>query len=151
MRKFSIPSGGINYLTKHIGLLPARAARMPVEVASRVAPLLSNNIKLVYGNTTLLADLADSTQAEREREGYTPNDPLLRSGDLREHESFGYEGDGMGQAFAAAGNSDPKSTWLEHGNASRNLPPRPVHLIGLEATIPFAKTLSVAASRKLLE
>jgi HK97 gp10 family phage protein len=34
-------------------------------------------------------ELADSTQEERQRLGYTPNDPLLRSGELRdsiEHE-----------------------------------------------------------------
>lgn len=29
-------------------------------------------------------ELAESTQAERERLGYTPNDPLLRRGDLRD-------------------------------------------------------------------
>lgn len=151
MRKFGIAAGGISHLTKHLGLLPARAARMPVEVAGKVAPLLSNNIQLVYGNATVLEELAPSTQAERERLGFTPNDPLLRSGDLRANESFAYAGLGNGEAVAGAGNTDPKSTWLEHGNASRNLPPRPAHLIGLEATIPFVKTLTVAASRKLLE
>lgn len=39
-------------------------------------------------------ELADSTKAERVRKGYTENDPLLRSGELREsisHETKGLE------------------------------------------------------------
>lgn len=62
--------------------------------------------------------LAESTQAERERAGYSPNDPLLRSGDLRnkiEHETE--------QFHAVIGSKDDKAAYQEFG--TDRIPPRP--------------------------
>lgn len=65
------------------------------------------------------AELADSTKEDRLRQGYTENDPLLRSGELGDrfsHEVVGLEG--------AAGSPDDKMVWLEFG--TEKMPPRPV-------------------------
>jgi hypothetical protein len=62
--------------------------------------------------------LAESTQAERERLGYTPNDPLLRTGEMREtieHETHEFT--------AVIGSKDDKAAWQEFG--TDRIPPRP--------------------------
>jgi len=145
VRKFNTASEMAKYLEAHIATLPARAERIPVELAVNVAPVLGLAIKALYGQNPPLADLAQSTQEQRVAAGFTANDPLLRSGSLRDsHESEASEG------VAGAGNTDERSAWMEHGDPTHNRPPRPVHLYGLEATIPFAKLEMVAAARDLL-
>jgi len=64
------------------------------------------------------AVLADSTQADRVRAGYTANDPLLRSGDLRES----IESEVMGLA-AIVGTKSEIGYWQEMGTTK--MPPRP--------------------------
>ncbi|MBB3258223.1 HK97 gp10 family phage protein [Paraburkholderia bannensis] len=62
--------------------------------------------------------LADSTQEERERLGFTPNDPLLRKGDLRdsiEHETE--------QLRAVIGSKSDIAAYQEFG--TNRIPPRP--------------------------
>lgn len=64
-------------------------------------------------------ELAESTKAERLAQGYTENDPLLRSGELRdsyEHQVQGGE--------ALIGTKDDKGLWQELGTPT--IPPRPV-------------------------
>lgn len=65
------------------------------------------------------SELAESTKADRLAQGYTENDPLLRSGELRdsyEHEVHGVE--------AVIGTKDDKGLWQELGTPTT--PPRPV-------------------------
>lgn len=62
--------------------------------------------------------LKPDTQAERARQGYTPNDPLLRSGALRD--SFGYSREG---SHAAIGSDEMVAIWMEGG--TETAPPRP--------------------------
>lgn len=62
--------------------------------------------------------LADSTQQERERLGYTPDDPLLRSGDMRD--TIEHETD---QFRAVIGSKDDKAGYQEFG--TDRVPPRP--------------------------
>lgn len=69
-------------------------------------------------------ELKQSTQRERERLGFTPNDPLLRTGDLRDsisHETHGLE--------AAVGSTSQVMVWQEMG--TETIPPRSV--LGLAA------------------
>ncbi|MCM2537994.1 hypothetical protein [Burkholderia glumae] len=64
--------------------------------------------------------LAADTQAERVALGFTANEPLLRSGQLRasyEHQVRGYE--------AIIGSKSDIALWQELGT-SRGIPPRPV-------------------------
>lgn len=65
------------------------------------------------------AELAESTQEERARLGFTPNDPLLRNGDLRE--SITHE---MGDREAIIGSTSEIMEWHEFG--TEKMPPRPV-------------------------
>ena len=64
-------------------------------------------------------ELAESTQKERVRLGYTADEPLLRTGDLRDsyqHNSDSHEG--------YVGSDDPRAAWMEWG--TRKMPARPV-------------------------
>lgn len=69
-------------------------------------------------------ELAESTKAERVRQGYSENDPLLRSGELRDsisRETHGLE--------AVVGSDSDVMVYQEFG--TRTIPPRPV--LGLAA------------------
>lgn len=64
-------------------------------------------------------ELADETKAQRERMGFSPNDPLLRTGELRDsisHQVHGLE--------AAVGSTSDIALYQELGT-SRGIPPRP--------------------------
>ncbi len=68
--------------------------------------------------------LADATVAGRVHAGYTPNDPLLRSGDLRDSYEATVHGD-----HAEVGSADPIAGYLETGHDDEGhgrLPPRPI-------------------------
>lgn len=64
------------------------------------------------------APLAESTKAERVRSGYTEDDPLLRSGELRDS----IESEVVGLA-AIVGTKSQIGFWQEVG--TENIPPRP--------------------------
>ncbi|HHL2824781.1 TPA: hypothetical protein ACQ431_003012 [Citrobacter murliniae] len=88
------------------------------------------------------AQLAESTQDQRARAGYTPDEPLLRSGELRD--SITTRADGNG---SITGTALDIGLWMETG--TEKVPPRPylgpaaeeeVHKIGIIAA-PLIKTL----------
>ena len=64
-------------------------------------------------------ELADSTQEEREHLGFTPNDPLLRTGELRD--SIEHEVD---ELEAVVGSTSEIMPYQELGTSK--IPPRPV-------------------------
>jgi len=63
--------------------------------------------------------LADTTQADRLRQGYSENDPLLRSGELRD--SISSE---VGDMMVVIGSTDVNMVYQELG--TDKIPPRPV-------------------------
>jgi hypothetical protein len=65
--------------------------------------------------------LASSTQKDRENLGFSPDDPLLRSGDLRN--SYNAI---VTDHHITVGSSDTKAEYVEIGTAT--IPPRPVTL-----------------------
>lgn len=65
------------------------------------------------------AELAESTQVERERLGFAPNDPLLRTGHLRD--SIGHR---VGDLEAEIGSDSDIMVYQEFG--TERIPPRPV-------------------------
>jgi len=65
------------------------------------------------------AELADSTQADRGRLGYPENEPLLRSGELRDSISHGVE-----ELTATIGSTSDIMVYQEFGTPT--IPPRPV-------------------------
>jgi hypothetical protein len=109
----------------------AQAAAAPVialqhgleDVAERVEKTAQDEIGTYQpsvGPFRAWQELADSTKADRVAQGYTENDPLLRSGALRasyEHQVYGYE--------AVVGSKSNIALWQEIGT-SRGIPPRPV-------------------------
>lgn len=71
-----------------------------------------------YGPFDAWTPLAESTKAGRVRKGYTEDDPLLRSGELRDS----IESEVIGLA-AIVGTKSEIGLWQEVGTAS--IPPRP--------------------------
>ncbi len=65
------------------------------------------------------AELADSTKEDRVRKGYTENDPLLRSGELRN--SIGHE---TSDLETVIGSTSDIMVYQEFGTS--RIPPRPV-------------------------
>ena len=63
--------------------------------------------------------LASSTQVERTEKGYTPNDPLLRSGELRDSIKSEVTDDPMGRVYT----DSEHAADLEFGTV--RIPPRP--------------------------
>jgi len=72
----------------------------------------------VYGPFDAWAPLAESTKAERVRQGYSEDEPLLRSGELRDS----IESEVVGLA-AIVGTKSEIGFWQEVGTVS--VPPRP--------------------------
>jgi HK97 gp10 family phage protein len=64
-------------------------------------------------------DLAESTQKERERKGFTPDDPGVRTGAMRDSITRQVEG-----SEAAVGSDKDEMVWFELGTPTQ--PPRPV-------------------------
>jgi hypothetical protein len=118
----------------------AALADKPVMLVARETSfVLQRNVCAVYGDNTKFeqnypgsGDLAESTQKEREREGFTPNDPLLRDGTLlRDNVERFSEG-----FTAAAGTSEIVNQYHEEGyvnwRSGKVVPPRPTFKIGLK-------------------
>ena len=94
------------------------------EGAKAASVVVQKRVQAVFGDTSKLLSLADATQADRVAHGYTPNDPLVRTGTLRdsiERESVG--------PVAVVGSKDPIMGYQEFGTSK--IPPRPVFEIGL--------------------
>lgn len=94
-----------------------------------------------YGPFDAWAPLAESTKAERVRLGYSEDEPLLRSGELRDS----IQSEVMGLA-AIVGTKKEIGLWLEVG--TDRIPPRP--FIGpayVRKVDPLMESLSLVISR----
>lgn len=79
----------------------------------------------IFGDPQKLQTLAESTQAERERLGYPANEPLVRTGELRD--SLKVEAEGP---IAVVGSELEMMAWHEFGTS--RTPSRPV--LGIATT-----------------
>lgn len=89
------------------------------ELLERQAKAEFGTYQQAIGPFDAWAELADATKADRVARGFTENDPLLRSGELRDgikHEVEDWE--------ATIGSEDPVMLFQELG--TENMPPRPV-------------------------
>lgn len=89
------------------------------ELVEKTAQDEIGNYQPAVGPFPAWAPLAESTKEDRVRLGYTPDDPLLRSGELRDsisHQVLGLE--------AAIGSTSDIMVYQEFGTAT--IPPRPV-------------------------
>lgn len=94
-----------------------------------------------YGPFEAWSPLAESTKVDRFRQGYTEDDPLLRSGELRDS----IESEVVGLA-AIVGTKSQIGFWQEVG--TENIPPRP--FIGsayVRKIDPLMESIGLAISR----
>lgn len=116
-------------LADHLDATAFKVGVAPFETAKITAPVLAQSVKDVFGHDPPLATLAESTQIERANLGYSPNEPLVRTGETRESvESIAVFN------LAATGSTDPLARCAEDGSPNR--PPRPVFLIGGRLALP---------------
>jgi hypothetical protein len=100
---------------------------VPLAAAKVIAPVLVENVRGIMG-TSALQDLAPDTQSERVRLGFTPNDPLVRTGDLRASVRPIAMKVSAG-ALSLAVSDDPIAGYQEKGTPW--IPPRPAFRMGL--------------------
>jgi hypothetical protein len=103
----------------HLMAVAVESEVLKHELLDEACKLVENEAKRVIGTYEYgWPQLAESTQADRERHGFAPNEPLLRTGGMREsieHTVHGTDG--------FVGSNDPKAKWQELGT-SRGIPPR---------------------------
>lgn len=92
------------------------------EVARRIAQTAKDEVghyQPTVGPFDAWAELADSTEADKARKGFSADAPLERTGQFRDswdHQSEGFE--------AVVGSKDKRAPWFEFGTTK--MPPRPV-------------------------
>lgn len=98
-----------------------------------VADEYYNKVTSIIGDNAKLRPLEQSTQDERVKHGFTPNDPLLRTGDLRNSIEKVH-----GVMSSGVGTSNPKMLYHEYGfinfKTGASVPPRPAFQIALNET-----------------
>ena len=100
-----------------IGLAVTTVVPMAVDHAAK---LIEEEAKRVLGSYDYgWEQLAPSTQAERQRLGFTPNDPLLRTGDLKNSiEKTEAQREGPMAVVAYVGSNSPYAAAQELGTAT---------------------------------
>jgi phage gpG-like protein len=107
---------------------------------------LTQKAKEKFGHyQTGWSELSETTKKDRVAKGFSENEPLLRTGDLRDSVRFT-----VGKNFATVGSTSEIMLYQEKGTSrtgwsSKGIPPRPVFLItqlenGEEAVQIFFKT-----------
>lgn len=122
MKEFgSLSAFGMHLLTRQVATVAALQAATEKIGAhiEKVARAEFGHYQDAVGPFPAWAELAEATKDDRVRQGYSENDPLLRSGDLRDtvtHHSEPLE--------AVIGSPDPVLGYQEFGTS--RIPPRPV-------------------------
>jgi hypothetical protein len=114
----------------HIGELVVKEKLAEVAALNKAAKLVQKEAKAELGTYQSeigdimgWAELADSTKADRLRQGYTENDPGLRSGEMRDSiQTTTMEGEGGYVAYV--GSDDQNMVYFELGTEKQ--PPRSV-------------------------
>lgn len=95
------------------------------------AVFIEEKVKEKFGHyQTGWEELSTATKEDRVRQGYTPNNPLLRDGALRDSVKMNVKG-----TSASIGSNNPIMIWQEKGttrtgwHGAKGIPPRPVFLL----------------------
>ena len=148
MIRFASMSAFVNHLAR----LPVAVEVAEVEGLKQATRLLRDRARETLGTyqdavgpLPAWPELAASTQAERSLKGYTPNDPLLRSGELRDSIHDEVTDDPHGRVFT----DSLYAADMEFG--SRRSPPRPfmgvaVYRHGDEAAAKVGEAVAAAYS-----
>lgn len=107
-------------LAKALALTAVAVEHSGPDRMERVCKLLVKSAKHAIGTYKFgWPQLAPSTQADRVREGWPANEPLLRTGELQDSITYNMDHDGR-EAFV--GSDNEKAVWQEFGTAK--IPPR---------------------------
>ncbi len=111
---------------RHLGRLALQGDAVTERITERTAAIIQDEAQAkigVYqeasGGFPAWAPLADSTVADRIRQGFSPLEPLLRTGTLRDSYSSTTSG-----GEAVIGSTSDIALWQEQG--TEHIPPRPV-------------------------
>lgn len=112
----------------HLGRLALEGEHVTHELAKQGGELIQRDAKEKFGDYqgsagpfNAWSELADSTKDDRVRKGFPENEPLLRTGQLREEIELHVHG-----SEAVVASMDPIMLWQEQGTEDGHIPPRPV-------------------------
>lgn len=110
----------------HLAAFPLHLHHQTEKALEKAAELVEKEAKAEIGTYQGAAgpfaaweELADATKDDRSKQGFPENEPLLRTGEMRdsiEHKVDGWAGE------AAVGSDDDKAVWQELG--TDKIPPR---------------------------
>jgi hypothetical protein len=113
----------------HLGALPAELHHATHKALERAAVLVEKEAKAEIGHYqgaagpfAAWAPLAERTIEDRVAKGFTPDDPLLRTGTLRDSIHHKVEMTGPASGVAVIGSASDIAVWQELGTAK--IPPR---------------------------
>jgi HK97 gp10 family phage protein len=111
-------------LANHFSELSEQMNKQNVENAERAAKMVADKARSVIGSYEFgWPQLAPATIADRIAKGFSPNDPLLRTGELRDSIEYVVEvEDGGEKVTAEVGSNDPVAEFQELGTST--IPPR---------------------------
>lgn len=114
-------------------------------LAEGAAEVMHHKAHNIFGDNTKLRDLEPSTQDERDRLGYSRNDPLYRDGTmLQASVEKAAAADGLGGAIAGIGSGEKVLAYHEFGYTMRTgrfVAPRPVFKISMSESAPEIEAL----------
>lgn len=120
-----------------------KATLSPELAAARLAPVMVTTAREIIG-THVLRDLMESTQQERVRLKFTPNDPLKRTSKFQDTIVGVAEG-----PLAVTGTDDERGEWFEMGTA--HMQPFANFAITLDAVLPEAALIAEEVARESVE
>lgn len=134
-------------LNAFIDLLPELARQVKASVQQELEQIAPQILETVQNKIGAYQEgwepLADATQKEREEHGYSPDNPLLRTGNLRNSYSTH-----VNENQIIIGSFDPDAEYMEIGTTS--IPPRPILLPAIHETLPAATQVLGAVVVKAL-
>lgn len=141
MNRFQSPADFAAFLR---GRMPQVAGAMHVGL-DHAGELVETSAKarIGYGQPGW-APLSEATVADRAKKGFSPDEPLYRTGKLRE--SIHHEVHGNSVTVSS---SDPKAAWQEFGTS--RIPPRPFIGAAMAETLPQAVQAAVRPIINALE
>ena len=109
---------------ERLALLEADLRLTELAIVETAAQMIEERAKNAIGTYEFgWPQLAESTQEERVREGYTANDPLKRTGHLKNSIGHYVQHEGIYNVVGYVGTDDPNGKYHELGTG--RIPPRP--------------------------
>jgi len=124
-QQFDSLSAFASHLSQLAETLPAAETRAVTAAAGVIlaeAQAIPGHYQAATGPVAKWHALAETTRRDRVRKGFTPDDPLLRTGEL----ARSYKSKITSPRSAEVGSDDPRAPRFEFGTS--RMPPRPVLL-----------------------